>query len=109
MLAGLAVGAATIAQAEPSSPSGSLGRAVVMVSTPDLPTGDSAETRARWHQVRSQSSDILGRVANRDDLDVQTAVPEIGMLSVDLGPGGLPALKRTLAGDPRVESVRPPR
>jgi subtilisin family serine protease len=40
---------------------------------------------------------------------VETAVPEIGMLSVELGPGGLPALRRELSGDPRVQSVRPDR
>ena len=46
-------------------------------------------------------------MAAREGLDIETAVPEIGMPSVDLGPGGLPALRRALADDPRVESVRP--
>ncbi len=46
-------------------------------------------------------------MAAREGLDIETAVPEIGMPSVDLGPGGLPPLRRALADDPRVESVRP--
>lgn len=103
----MAAAAGASAQAEPATPgSGSLGRAVVMVATPDLPTGDGPAARTRWHDRRAESSRILGRVADRDGLKVATAIPEIGMLSVDLGPGGLPELRRNLAGDPRVESVR---
>lgn len=91
----------------PRSGSAASGRAVVLVDTPSLPGGDATAARARWHELRSVSSGILVRVADRDGLDVASAVPEIGMLSVEVGPGGLPALKRELAGDPRVESVRP--
>ena len=83
------------------------GRAVVLVDTPRLPAGDGPAARVRWHQLRTVSNGILGRVADRAGLDVASSVPEIGMLSVELGPGGLPALKRELAGDPRVESVDP--
>jgi serine protease len=83
------------------------GRAVVLVSTPDLPSGRSAAARARWHELRAHSRSILDSLAARNDLGVETAVPEVGLLSVDLGPGGLPALRRRLAGEPRVESVRP--
>ncbi len=97
---------AATAAAQSSAPAGG-GRAVVLVRTPDLPTGSGPVARQRWHELRSASSGILGRVADRAGLRVQDAVPEIGMLSVDLGPGGLPALKRELAADPRVESVRP--
>jgi serine protease len=82
-------------------------RAVVLVSTPELPTGESSAARQRWHEVRSRSRAILDRVAASDDLRVDSATPEIGMLAVDLGPGGLPALRRELADDPRVRSVRP--
>jgi serine protease len=107
-LAALAVPATAVAQAQRvSSPSPADGRAVVMVTTPDLPSGRSPAARSRWHELRSESSRTLGRLADRDGLEVETAIPEIGLLSVDLGPGGLPALKRALAGDPRVESVRP--
>jgi serine protease len=107
-LAALAVVVAAGAQAAPAtSGSAAAGRAVVMVATPDLPTGRSAAAQARWHELRSESSGILGQVADRDGLAVRTAIPEIGLLSVALGPGGLPALKASLAGDPRVESVRP--
>jgi serine protease len=107
-VAALAVTMAASAQAEPStSTAPALDRAVVMVATPDLPTGTSLAARSRWHDLRSESSQTLGRVADRNGLSVETAIPEIGMLSVELGPGGLPALRRELAGDPRVESVRP--
>jgi subtilisin family serine protease len=107
-LAALAIGAATTAGAEPTSPASSVvNRAVVIVATPDLPTGKSPPARSRWHEGRAQSSRILGRVADRDGLAVETAIPEIGVMSVALGPGGLPALRTRLADDPRVESVRP--
>jgi serine protease len=106
----LAVAAAGAAEAQPASSSASVSdRAVVLVDTPDLPGGTSPAARSRWHEMRSESSRILWRVADRDGLAVETAIPEIGMLSVELGPGGLPALRRELAGDPRVESVRPDR
>src|SRR5437763_14589118 len=100
------VTASTSLSAPPDRSAGT-GRAVVLVSTPDLPTGRSGEAQARWHALRARSQTILDQVATRDDLTVASAVPEIGMLSVKLGPGGLPALHSRLAGDPRVESVHP--
>src|SRR5436190_205352 len=69
--------------------------------------GRSPAARARWHELRSESSEILGRVAGTHALAVETAIPEIGLLSVSTPRGGLPALKARLAGDPRVVSVRP--
>jgi serine protease len=100
--------AAGVGEARPAS-SGASGydRAVVLVATPALPSGRSAAARTRWHELRAESSRILGRVADRDGLAVETAVPEVGLLSVDLPPGGLPALMDVLAADPRVESVHP--
>src|SRR4051794_24591227 len=100
------VTASTSLSAPPDRPAGT-GRAVVLVSTPDLPTGRSDAARQRWHELRDRSSAILGRVAERDGLTVETSVPEVGLLSVKLGPGGLPALRTSLADDPRVESVHP--
>jgi serine protease len=106
-VAALAVAAAAAARAQsPTTGSLALGRAVVMIATPELPSGRSSAARTRWHERRSDSSRILSRVADRDGLAVETAIPEVGMLSVDLGPGGLSALRRSLADDPRVESVR---
>jgi hypothetical protein len=97
---GVLVLAATAA-AQPSRPTGGVtGRAVVLVDTPDLPTGSGVAARSHWHRLRAESSRILGRVAVRDGLVVETAIPEIGLLSVDLGPGGLPALRSRLEGDP---------
>jgi serine protease len=104
-LAALSIVIAATAGARPSAPV--LTRAVVMVSTPDLPAGQSPKARVRWHDLRADSSEILDRVADRNGLRVATSIPEVGELSVALGPGGLPALRRSLAGDPRVESVRP--
>jgi serine protease len=109
VLAVPAIAAGAVAQAQPadSDAAQALDRAVVIVSTPELPSGQSPAARARWHQLRSDSAGILDRVAARNDLGVETAIPEIGELSVRLGPSGLPALRRSLAGDPKVKSVRP--
>ena len=104
----LVVAATSAVEAQPpSSGTPVVDRAVVLVTTPDLPSGRSPAARTRWHELRSESSGILGRVADHNNLTVETAIPEIGMLSVEEGPGGLPALRRELAGDPRVEAVRP--
>lgn len=102
------VAGGTAAAADPAlPPETGMTRAVVLVSTPELPTGESPAARSRWHELRSHSQSILDRVAERNGLVVETRIPEIGLLSVDLGPGGLPELRRSLAGDPSVESVRP--
>ena len=90
----------TAASAEPA-------QAVILVSTPELPSGRSASARERWHELRARSRGILDRIAAGNDLTVASAVPEIGLLAVELGPGGLPELRRDLVGDPRVLSVRP--
>jgi subtilisin family serine protease len=95
------------AMAAAGTTSRSIDRAVVMVSTPELPAGDGAGARSRWHALRARSRSILDRVADRHGLAVETAIPEIGLLSVELGRNGLPGLRRRLAGDPRVRSVKP--
>ena len=108
-VAALAVAGAAAAQAQPAG-GGEIqqtGRAAVMVSTPDLPTGRSPAARARWHEQRSDSRELLDRVADRNALKVESANPEIGALSVAVGPGGLAALRSELADDPRVLSVQP--
>ncbi len=109
VLAAVAIAAAAAAQAKPedSDPAPASGRAVVMVSTPDLPSGQSAAARARWHELRSDSAGILDRVVRRNGLRVESLNPEIGALSVDVGPGGLASLRIELAEDPRVQAVRP--
>jgi serine protease len=101
--------AADTAVASDAPPGGApgTGRAVVLVSTPDLPLGRSPDARARWRELRSRSHGILSGVAERYDLRVETSIPEIGLLSVDLGPGGLPALRQRLAGEDRVRKIRP--
>ncbi len=106
-LAALAVTATGAARAQGTDELPAPSRAVVIVDTPDLPDGRSPSARTRWHELRSESNRILGAVADREGLAVKTAIPEVGLLSVDLGPGGLPALRRRLAGDPRVRSVGP--
>src|SRR3954454_6779604 len=108
VLVALVAAAAASAHAGPSTPAAAMpDGAIVMVSTPDLPSGTSPTARMRWHERRAESSQILNRVADRDGLVVETAIPEIGILSVDLGSGGLPALRRRLAADPSVEAVHP--
>jgi serine protease len=106
----LAVATASPAlSAPPERPDPETRRAIVTVSTPDLPNGRSAAERQRWKQLRGRSSALLAEVAERNGLPVKTSVPEIGMLSVELGDGGLAALRAELADEPRVESVRPDR
>jgi serine protease len=99
--------ASQAATAAPRTSSVAAERAVVLVSTPELPTGGDARSRARWRALRAHSRSILDRVADRHGLAIETAIPEIGLLSVDLGPGGLSGLRHRLAGDPRVRSVKP--
>jgi serine protease len=107
-VATLVAAAAGVGEARPaSSGTPARDRAVVLVATPDLPSGRTASARTRWHELRAASSGILGRVAHRNGLAVETAVPEVGLLSVDLPSGGLQALRASLADDPRVESVHP--
>src|SRR5215216_5345151 len=105
MLAALAAAAALSAEAAPAAPAAP-NRAVVMVATPRLPTGEGATARTHWHELRAQSRRVLTRVADRDGLQVETAIPEIGMLSVAPGPGGSRALKENLDQDPRAETER---
>lgn len=110
MLAALAtilVGGTAAGETRAPSEGSVITRAVVLVSTPELPTGESRSARSRWRELRSRSRSILHRVADRNGLAVETEIPEIGQLSVDLGPGGIPALRQRLADDPRVQSVRP--
>ncbi|MGH2983994.1 MAG: S8 family peptidase, partial [Solirubrobacterales bacterium] len=85
------------------------GQAIVTVSTPELPSARSAAARQRWQRLRDRSRGLLEGVAERNDLAVMTWIPEIGILSVDLGRGGLAALRAELADEPRVQSVRPDR
>ncbi len=109
MLATVAIAAGAVAQARPAIAGVApvTDRAVVMVSTPELPSGRSAAARARWHELRVGSRRILDRVAQRNDLGVESSNAEIGALSVDLGAGGLTTLRTKLANDPRVRAVRP--
>jgi subtilisin family serine protease len=104
-LAAAASAAARSQTALPESPA--VTRAVVMVATPDLPSGQSEGARARWHELRSASRGILDRVTEANDLRVVSSNPEIGALSVRVGAGGLAALQSALADDPRVLAVRP--
>jgi serine protease len=107
LAATIAAGTAAASGQGVSSGADTATRAVVQVSTPTLPTGRTPGARARWHELRGRSRSILQRVAHRDGLAVETSVPEVGLLSVAAGPGGVPALRRRLADDPSVESVRP--
>lgn len=108
-VAALAVAGAAAAQARPpgANQEQQPSRAVVMVMTPYLPAGGSPVSRMRWHEARAESRALLDRVAARNGLHVESANPEVGALSVTVGPGGLSALRRGLADDPRITSVQP--
>jgi len=108
----IALAAATASpalSASPQQPDPETGRAIVTVSTADLPSGRSAAARQRWQRLHDRSRELLAGVAERNGLLVKTSIPEIGMLSVELGDGGLPALRAELADEPGVQSVRPDR
>lgn len=103
----LAAGTASPAlSASPEQPDPETGRAIVTLAIPDLPSGRSAAAQQRWQRLRDRSRELLAGVAERNGLPVKTSIPEIGMLSVELGDGGLAALRAQLADEPRVESVR---
>jgi serine protease len=102
----LATATAVSATAAPSQEEGA-DPAVVTLSTPKLPAGRDAGSRARWSVLRERSQGILDRVAAREELDVLLRIPEIGQLVVDAGPGGVGELRRRLSGEPRVEAVQP--
>jgi serine protease len=108
----IALAAATASpalSAQPEQPDPETGQAIVTVATPELPSGRSAAARHRWQRLRDRSRWLLVGVAERNRLPVKTSIPEIGMLSVELGDGGLAALRAELADEPRVEAVRPDR
>lgn len=108
----LAIAAATASPALSASteePELETGQAIVSVSTPELPSGRTTADRRRWQRLRDRSRGLLEGVAERNALAVKTWIPEIGMLSVDLGSGGLAALRAELADEPGVQSVRPDR
>ncbi|HKH23676.1 MAG TPA: S8 family serine peptidase [Solirubrobacterales bacterium] len=107
LAASIAAGTATAADGGASLDLSAVERAVVRVATPKLPVGRDRAARERWRELRFRSQAILDRVAAGDNLSVETAVPELGLLSVDVGSGGFTALRGRLAADPRVESVRP--
>src|SRR4051812_39628884 len=103
VLVGLtALGGASGRAGAATPPAAALDRAVVTVATPDLPTPDSSSARTRWHQRRAQSREALDRLVERNDLRVESMNPDVGILSIDLGNGGLEALRHRLRDDPRV-------
>lgn len=81
-------------------------RAVVEVATPELPSGESIKAQRRWREARGEASAMLSAVASGAGLDVEGRIPETGQLAVELGEESLAELRRRLAGDPRVLSVR---
>ncbi len=109
VIAIVAATASPARSAPPQQPDLETGQAIVTVSTLELPSGRSAAARHRWVRLRDRSRGLLEGVAARNDLAVRTWIPEIGMFSVDLGPGGLAALRSQLADEPGVRSVRPDR
>jgi serine protease len=96
---------ASAAAGEAAGSSAAASAALIQVATPALPSGESDSARRRWHQLRARSSQVLGRLADRYGLEVRDRVPEIGLLSVELGGASVAGLRLQLAGDPAVERV----
>ena len=89
------------ASRRPQGPPGRGRRAIVEVATPALPTGRSAAARERWHE-RARASRTTSSAASRgrNALEVETRVPEIGQLGVELEGESVAELRRRLAADP---------
>ena len=104
--AALAAGSMGAAHAATPDVRAAADRAVVTVSTPDLPTGESPAARGRWRDLRAEANGVLGDVASDGGLDVEARIPETGQIAVDLVGGSVAELRRRLGDDPRVLSVR---
>ena len=79
--------------------------AIVEVSTPALPSGIGAPERESWRRARARSRGVLDRVAERNELGVESRLPETGQLTVDLAGESVGELRQRLSGDPRVQRV----
>ncbi len=104
-VASLAAAGSAAAVAGPPEGTAPTGRAIVEVATPSLPAGSSEAERRGWLRERGRAAEILTRVADRNGLSVLGRIPETGQLTVKLGGGGVEALRRRLADDPRIERV----
>ena len=97
--------ASTAGAAESSDEAEPVGRAIVEVATPALPSGRSAAARDAWRRLRARSGGILTRVAERNELTVVGRIPETGQLAVELGDDSVAELRDRLSADPRVQRV----
>ena len=79
--------------------------AIVEVSTPALPSGMGAPERESWRRARARSRGVLDRVAERNELSVESRLPETGQLTVDLAGESVDELRQRLSGDPQVQRV----
>jgi serine protease len=103
----LAMALSMAAMAPAASGQGPLrqGRAIVEVETPALPTGRGGGARERWHRLRAESGELLGRLAARYGLELIDSIPETGQLTVALEGESVAELRERLAADPRVGLV----
>jgi serine protease len=96
------------AQAQAAGVSGpeplTTGRAVVDVRTPPLPLLDARERR---HRALDASRERLGRVAERNRIQVEERSVPGGFLAVDLGDRTIAQLRAELSADPLVTGVHP--
>jgi subtilisin family serine protease len=82
------------------------GRALVSVEAPAVPTGDSRAAAAGRARARAISGDLLRDVTRRNDLRIGARSPAGGFIAVELGDDSVEELRRRLADDPAVSSVR---
>jgi len=106
--ASLSHGAARAAPSStrPASPL-TTGRALIQVRTPPIPTGDSAAADAERRRRLQRANELLSTVASRNGISVAARSAGGGLIATSLGGELIEQLRRRLADDPLVESVRP--
>jgi serine protease len=83
------------------------GRALIGVRTPALPVGDGRAAAERRRDRLARSRELLGRVAARAGIEVDGRSDAAGLIATELEGESVAGLRRRLASDPLVESVRP--
>jgi serine protease len=83
------------------------GRALIGVSTPDLPIGRGAAVAEERSRVLARSRELLRRVARREGISVDGRSVPGGLIATELDGSTVAELRRRLADDPLVESVEP--
>ena len=106
-LTAVAVGAAAVPGSGDGEAPELTGRALIGVRTPELPAGESAAASERRRERLTRSNELLDAVAARSGIEEAARSGAAGLIATELEGESIAELRRRLAGDPLVESVRP--